>query len=164
MKNAIVLRPIRPEDRDLLCRIYGSTRTEELAPVPWTDEQKAAFIRQQFDAQTAYWDEQYPEAERSIIEIDGAPAGRFYVQRWPMEFRLVDIALLPEFRGRGLGTELIQGLFSEATRAGRAVTIHVEIFNPARALYERLGFTSRGEQGMYVLMEWKPETVEVGVS
>lgn len=164
MTNAISLRPIRPEDRDLLCRIYGSTRTEELAPVPWTDEQKAVFLRQQFDAQTAYWDEQYPDAERSIVEVDGAPAGRLYVQRWPKEVRLVDIALLPEFRGRGVGTELIQRLFSVAARAGKPVTIHVEIFNPARALYERLGFAPKGEQGMYVLMEWKPETAEVGVS
>jgi ribosomal protein S18 acetylase RimI-like enzyme len=162
--NAIALRPIRPEDRDLLCRIYGSTRTEELAPVPWTDEQKSAFVRQQFDAQTAYWDEQYPEAERSIVEVDGAPAGRLYVQRWPKEVRLVDIALLPDFRGRGLGTELIQRLVSEAARAGKPVTIHVEIFNPARALYERLGFAPRGEQGMYVLMERKPEAVGAGVS
>lgn len=164
MTNAIALRPIRPEDRDLLCRIYGSTRTEELAPVPWTDEQKAAFVKMQFDAQTAYWDEQYPEAERSVVEIGGEPAGRLYVQRWPKEIRLVDIALLPPFRGRGAGTELIQRLFSEGAATGRAVTIHVEIFNPARALYERLGFASKGEQGMYVLMEWKPETAGVGVS
>jgi ribosomal protein S18 acetylase RimI-like enzyme len=162
--NAVALRPIRPEDRDLLCRIYGSTRTEDLAPVPWTDEQKSAFIRQQFDAQTAYWDEQYPDAERSIIEVDGTPAGRLYVQRWPKEVRLVDIALLPDFRKRGVGTELIQRLFSEAARAGKPVTIHVEIFNPARALYERLGFAPKGEQGMYVLMEWKPEAVGAGVS
>lgn len=164
MTNAVALRPIRPEDRDLLCRIYGSTRTEELAPVPWTDEQKDAFIRQQFDAQAAYWDEQYPEAERWIVEVDGAPAGRLYVQRWPKEVRLVDIALLPDFRKRGVGTGLIRRLFSEAARAGKPVTIHVEIFNPARALYERLGFAPKGEQGMYVLMEWKPEAVGAGVS
>ena len=164
MTHAIALRPIRPEDRDLLCRIYGSTRTEELALVPWTDEQKAAFLKMQFDAQTTYWDEQYPDAERSIVEVDGAPAGRFYVQRWPKEIRLVDIALLPDFRRRGAGTELIRRLFSEARLTGRAVTIHVEIFNPARALYERLGFSPKGEQGMYVLMEWKPAAVEVGVS
>lgn len=164
MANAIALRPIRPEDRDLLCRIYGSTRTEELAPVPWTEEQKAAFVRMQFDAQTAYWDEQYPEAEKSVIEIDGVPAGRFYVARWLRETRLIDIALLPPFRGQGAGTELIRRLFSEATASSRSVTIHVEIFNPARALYERLGFVSKGEQGMYVLMEWKPAAAQVGVS
>jgi ribosomal protein S18 acetylase RimI-like enzyme len=160
----IALRPIRPEDRDFLCRVYGSTRTEELAPVPWTEEQKAAFIRQQFDAQTAYWDEQYPDAERSIVELDGRPAGRLYVQRWPKEIRLVDIALLPAFRRHGAATELIQRLFSEASERSVPLTIHVEIFNPARALYERLGFVSKGERGMYMLMEWRPPALAGSVS
>ena len=151
----VTLRPARPEDREHLLAVYASTRAEELAPVPWTAEQKAAFVRMQFDAQTTYWGEQYPDAERSVIEIDGAPVGRLYVQRWPQEIRLVDIALLPDFRGRGAGTELIQRLLSEATLTGRAVTIHVEILNPARALYERNGFAPKGEQGMYMLMEWR---------
>lgn len=158
------LRPVTPRDADFLCAVYGSTRTEELAIVPWSDAEKAAFVRQQFEAQTAYWDEQYPEVEKSIIEIDGVPAGRFYVVRWPREIRLVDIALLPSFRGRGAGTELIQRLFSEATRTESSVTIHVEIFNPARALYERLSFSSKGEQGMYVLMEWHPAVALRSVS
>ncbi len=116
--------------------------------MPWTDEQKDAFVRQQFDAQTTYWDEQYPEAERSIVDVDGVPAGRLYVQRWPKEIRLVDIALLPEFRGRGVGTELIQAALLRSRHGPeRAVTIHVEIFNPARGLYERLGFVVEGRTG-----------------
>ncbi len=160
----IAVRPARPEDRDFLCRVYGSTRTEELAAVPWTAAEKDAFVRQQFEAQTAYWDEQYPEAERSVIEIDGAPAGRLYVQRWPKEIRLVDIAILPEFRRRGAGTELLRRLFDEAEATGRIVTIHVEIFNPARALYERLGFVSKGERGVYDFMEWKPPKLAEAVS
>lgn len=160
----ITLRPVRPEDRAFLLALYASTRTDEMALVPWSDAEKATFLDQQFTAQTAYWDEQYPEAERSIVEIDGAPAGRLYVQRWPREIRLVDIALLPEFRGRGAGTELLRRLFSEAADAGKSVTIHVEMFNPARALYERLGFVSKGERGFYVLMEWRPAAVAGGVS
>jgi ribosomal protein S18 acetylase RimI-like enzyme len=151
----ITLRTVRPEDRDFLFSVYASTRTEEMAMVPWDDAQKAGFLTQQFQAQTTYWDEQYPEAQRSIVEIDGVPAGRFYVERWPTEIRLIDIALLPEFRRKGAGTELLKVLFAEASASGKTVTIHVEIFNPARALYERLGFVDRGERGLYVLMEWK---------
>lgn len=153
---SISLRPVRPGDEEFLLRVYASTRAEELASVPWAESQKESFLRQQFGAQTAYWAEHYRDAERSIVEVDGAPAGRFYVQRWEKEIRLVDIALLPEYRRHGVGTALIRGLFSEATRRGVPVTIHVEVFNPARALYERLGFQPRGEQGMYVLMSWRP--------
>ena len=154
---AVTLRRAEPGDEEFLFRVYASTRTEELSAVPWSGEQKQRFLRQQFGAQTAYWGEHYAEAERSVIEVDGLPAGRFYVQRWEKEIRLVDIALLPDFRRRGIGTTLMRRLFAEATERGVAVTVHVEIFNPARALYERLGFRPRGEQGMYVLMAWRPE-------
>ncbi len=160
----IALRSVRPEDHDYLLSVYASTRADEMAIVPWSDAQKTTFLAQQFHAQTTYWDEQYPEAERSIVEIDGVAAGRFYVQRWPGEIRLVDIALLPDFRRRGAGTELLRRLFAEGTAAGKPVTIHVEIFNPARSLYERLGFVSKGERGFYVLMEWKPPVAAGAVS
>jgi RimJ/RimL family protein N-acetyltransferase len=158
------LRPVRPEDREFLFSVYASTRADEMAVVPWSEAQKVAFCRQQFEAQTTYWDEQYPGAERSIVEVDGVPAGRFYVERWPKELRLIEIAFLPAFRGRGTGTELLKRLFAEAAEGGKTVTIHVEIFNPARALYERLGFVSKGERGLYVLMEWKPPALAGAVS
>jgi ribosomal protein S18 acetylase RimI-like enzyme len=160
----VSLRPVRSEDREFLLAVYASTRAEELAPVPWTEEQKAAFLRMQFEAQTAYWDEQYPKAERSVIDVDGSPVGRLYVQRWPAEIRLVDIALLPEFRRRGIGTGLLEKLFDEAASSGVPVTIHVELHNPARALYERLGFVAQGEQGIYALMRWTPAARKAAVS
>ena len=160
----IALRPVRPEDRDFLFSVYASTRADEMAMVPWGDTEKAAFLAQQFHAQTTYWDEQYPDAERSIVVIDGVPAGRFYVERWPGELRLIEIALLPEFRRRGAGTELLERLFAEASERNVPLTIHVEIFNPARALYERLGFVSKGERGMYLLMEWRPPALAGSVS
>ena len=160
----ITLRPVRPEDRDFLLSVYASTRTDEMAIVPWTGEQKAAFVAQQFAAQTAYWEEQHAGAERSVVEIDGVPAGRLYVERWPKEMRLIDIALLPDFRRKGAGTELLKRLFAEATERNVPLTIHVEIFNPARALYERLGFVSKGERGVYDFMEWKPPALAGSVS
>ena len=59
----------------------------------------------------------------------------------------MDIALLPEYRGRGIGTALLEELLVEADATGRRVTIHVERFNPARRLYERLGFVEAGDPG-----------------
>jgi ribosomal protein S18 acetylase RimI-like enzyme len=151
-----VLRPAEPADRDFLVRVYASTRAEELAVVPWTDEQRTAFVLSQFTAQDTYWRQQRPATTRSIIEVDGRPAGRLYVDRTPLEIRIVDIALLAEFRGDGIGTALVRGLLAEGDAAGLPVTIHVEQGNRARRLYERLGFAKVADAGAYDLCERRP--------
>jgi ribosomal protein S18 acetylase RimI-like enzyme len=142
---------------DLLLRVYGSTREEEMAMVvDWTAEQKAGFVRQQFEAQHAWYQDHYQGARFDVILVDGVPAGRLYVHRRPAEIRLVDITLLPEFRQGGLGTSLLRDLLAEGGAAGKPVTIHVETFNPAMRLYERLGFQPVEERGPYRLMKWSP--------
>jgi ribosomal protein S18 acetylase RimI-like enzyme len=147
------LRQAVPEDRDFLLRVYASTRAEEMLLVDWNDEQKDAFVRMQFEAQDAYYRENYGSATFDVIEVDGEPAGRLYVARWADEIRIIDIALLPEHRGVGIGTALLSALLDEAAEAGKRLSIHVEVNNPARRLYERLGFVEVEEQGVYLLME-----------
>lgn len=152
----VTLRPITEADMEFLHRLYATTREDELKQVPWTPEEKAAFVRQQFQAQHAYWRENYTDTSWDLIVRDGEPVGRLYVARWPDDIRIVDIALMPEHRGAGLGTRLIRELFAEGDASGRKVSIHVEIFNPARRLYERLGFVQAGDRGVYLLMEREP--------
>ncbi|CAA9414388.1 MAG: Acetyltransferase, GNAT family [uncultured Rubrobacteraceae bacterium] len=154
--NGVTLRPIRPEDGGFLYRVYASTRREELAQVGWGEAQKAAFLRMQFDAQSSYFRENYEGAEFSVILEDGRPVGRLYVARWPEEIRIVDIALLPEHRNAGVGSMLLGGLISESEESGKPVSIHVERFNPALRLYERLGFREVEDKGVYLLMERSP--------
>jgi ribosomal protein S18 acetylase RimI-like enzyme len=157
LDSRITLRPIGPDDMDLLLRVYGSTREEEMAMVlDWTAEQKAGFVRQQFEAQHAWYQDHYEGAQWDVILVDGVPAGRLYVHRRPAEIRLVDITFLPEFRQEGLGTSLLRDLLAEGEAAGKPVTIHVETFNPAMRLYERLGFQPVEERGPYRLMKWTP--------
>jgi ribosomal protein S18 acetylase RimI-like enzyme len=163
-EEMVTLRPARPEDREILLAVYASTRTEELAAVQWTEEQKAAFLRMQFDAQDAHYREHYEGATCEVIEVDDVPAGRLYVHRRPKEIRLVDIALLPPFRGLGIGTRLLEELISEANERAVPLTIHVEVFNPARSLYERLGFRPVEEHGVHLLMERRPDLVATTVS
>ena len=152
----IVLRPVTPADEPFLLRVYGSTRAEELAPVPWTDEQKAAFVAHQFAAQSAHYAQHYTGMSADVILVDGEQAGRLLVARWDEEIRIVDIALLPEFRGRGAGSALLDDLMTEARGVGKRLSIHVEIHNPAMSLYQRLGFQPVGEHGVYLRMEWDP--------
>jgi ribosomal protein S18 acetylase RimI-like enzyme len=152
--DAVRLRPATNADLPFLFRLYASTREEELATVvDWTAEQKGAFLRQQFEAQHAWYQEHYAGASFDVIEVDGEPAGRLYVARWEREVRIVDVSLLPAWRSRGLGTTLLRALFADADAAGKPVSVHVERFNPALRLYERLGFAFREDKGVYLLLE-----------
>jgi ribosomal protein S18 acetylase RimI-like enzyme len=153
MIPSIALRPAVALDMEFLLGVYASTRAEELAPVPWSDEQRDAFLRMQFRAQDQWWRAQRPAASFDVIEVDGEPAGRLYVDRGEHEIRVVDIALLPGFRGRGIATRLLREILDEGERAGIPVTIHVEQGNRARALYDRLGFEEISHTGVYALME-----------
>jgi GNAT superfamily N-acetyltransferase len=151
---ALSLRPITPGDVPFLAAVYASTRWDELEPTGWSDEEKAIFCRRQFDAQSAHYREHYPGASFQVIERDGEAIGRLYVARWEREIRIVDISLLPEFRGTGIGTKLLGELQEEAGAAGKSLTIHVERFNRALQLYQRLGFREVEDKGVYLLMRW----------
>lgn len=146
----------RGSDAEFLLSVYASTRAEELAVVPWTAAERDAFLRMQFDAQDRAYREQRPAAAFDVILVDGAPAGRLYVDRSVDEIRIVDIALLPEHRGIGVGTLLIRRVLDEGIQTGRPVTIHVERANRARALYERLDFRQISTTGVHDLLECRP--------
>ena len=153
----VALRPVRPSDEPFLLRVYAGTRADELAPVPWSPEQKAAFVAQQFAAQTAHYAQHYAGMSADVILVDDEPAGRLLVARWADEIRIVDISILPEVRGRGAGTVVLRRLLDEAAAAGKRLSIHVERQNRAVGLYERLGFQPAGEHAeVYVRMEWAP--------
>src|SRR5690554_6059204 len=140
MSKTIKLRPIETNDEPFLYRLYASTREEELAIVDWNETQKDAFLRMQFEAQHKYYRQHYRQTAFDLIVFDDGSVGRLYLARWPDEFRIVDIALLPEWRNQGIGSRLLQDILQEAQETGLPVSIHVECFNPALHLYYRLGF------------------------
>ena len=154
---AVTRRPIHPDDEEFLYSVYAGTRTDELAVVDWDEARKTAFLKMQFSAQHKHYQEHFPDAAFEIVLLDGNPIGRLYVDRREDEIRLVDIALLPEYRNAGIGTSLLKELMAEAAAAHRPVRIHVERFNRALRLYEQLGFTTIAEHGAYFLLEWAPD-------
>lgn len=149
----VALRPATAADRPFLLRVYASTREPELAATPFSAEEKAAFVEQQFDAQSLHYKSHYHDTSFDLVLVEGEPAGRLIVGRWAEEVRVVDIVLLPEQRGRGIGERLMRKVIAEAETRGVKTSIHVERFNPALRLYQRLGFVQVGEQGVHLLME-----------
>jgi ribosomal protein S18 acetylase RimI-like enzyme len=155
----LTLREATVDDEPFLFRVYADSRREELAHVPWTDEQRHAFLASQFAAQYRYYRENYDGATYQIVLADEQPVGRLFVARWPDEIRVMDIALLTEYRGAGVGTRVMRELCDEADAIGIPIGIHVENQNAARRLYTRLGFEERQDRGVYSYLVRPPRRV-----
>ena len=152
------LQPVRTEDEPFLFELYASTRSDEMALVGWDKPQQEAFLRMQFKAQRSSYAMQFPNADYRIIVHDGRAAGRLIVDRSGDDILLIDVALLPEFRNAGVGSALMRQVMAEAARGGKALKLHVEKMNRARHLYDRLGFSTIGDNGIYLEMVWKAES------
>lgn len=156
--RAVRLRPATLEDEPFLRQLFATTRADELALMGWDDNQKEAFIAMQFNAQKQQYVMSYPQAQHSIVLLHDIPIGRQMIDRGESEFILVDIALLPNQRNAGIGTHLIEDLLAEAASAGKPVTLNVWHSNPAKNLYQRLGFSvANDDGGVYCQMRWNPD-------
>jgi GNAT superfamily N-acetyltransferase len=148
------IRPARlPDDGDFLLSLYASTRLPELAGLGWSQAETDAFIRMQFGAQASHFRAAFPRADYSVICVHGERAGRLIVDRYGHEFIIVDLSLLPEFRGMGIGRGLVRRLLDEADAGRLAVRCHVLRGSDARPFWERAGFLARDDGGAYVAME-----------
>jgi ribosomal protein S18 acetylase RimI-like enzyme len=147
-------RPVTTADTPFLAEVYRASRWEELQPTGWDDAQKRAFLRQQFECQTSDWNRSLPKAKREIILVDGHLAGRLYTdtRSQSRELRVVDIALLPDFRRRGIASRIFAQLIEDAEKNGWEISLHVEHNNPARRLYDRIGFVPVRNEGVYLFM------------
>jgi len=158
----LTLRPERPEDEAFLFEVYASTRADELALTGWDAPTRAAFLRMQFNAMRRGYAQQFPNAQFSILLRAGQPVGRMVIDRAPEAVCLVDLVLLPEHRGLGFGTRLMQELLAEAGQLRKP--IHLHVFKGTRPVqwYQRLGFIKVGETGAYDRLEWRPGLAEAG--
>jgi len=148
----IGLRASQESDREFLHAVFASTRTEEFANAGWGAGEISALLASQFEIQDAYYRRHNPRARFDVILSGAAPIGRLYHDWSGSEARVIDIALLPQHRGAGIGGRLMHALVAGAAERGMPVSLYVEIHNPVRSLYGRLGFVATGESGIYVQM------------
>jgi ribosomal protein S18 acetylase RimI-like enzyme len=153
--SLIRLDPVGPADEPFLYQTFASTRSDEMALTGWNAQQQEFFLRMQYEAQRNSYLMQMPDAEYWVIRRDEMAAGRLILHRTSEKIYVVDIALIPEFRGLRIGSELMEAIMQEALLAGKSVGLHVERFNPALRWYERLGFTVIGSGPIYLEMAWR---------
>ena len=153
----VSLRPVTPGDEDFLLRVYKSSRGEDLRGLGWDEDRISEFLEMQYEAQGNFHASDFPNASDEVILLDSQPVGRLIVDRRADEIRLVDLALLPDYRNRGLGSRLIQSLKEEATLQRKPLRLQLIRFNRALGLFERLGFMRTSETGTHFQMEWVSE-------
>lgn len=151
---------MREEDASFLVYLYGTTREDELNQTDWDAETRTRFVQMQFAAQHQHYTTHFPDAAYDTVLLGAQAIGRLYVRRSESDIDLMDIAILPEFRGRGIGSRLLQALIDEAVATGRTVTLFVEVNNPrAREWYRRFGFVDVNFSGMHTEMRLDPKSV-----
>lgn len=154
MNTPFTLRPVEEGDSAFLYQLYASARADELAAWGWPEPQRQAFLQMQFRAQQLSYQRQTPPPDQHIICSADQPIGRLILTSDAAALNISDIALLPEYRNRGIGSALIRQVITTATQSSRPVRLHVELHNPARHLYERLGFHIVANDGVYYSMEY----------
>jgi ribosomal protein S18 acetylase RimI-like enzyme len=156
--RGFVLRTAHHGDLPALLALYADTRAAEMARVAWPAVAKQGFLAQQFELQHRHYVLHYADADFMVIERDGRLCGRYYLRRTAPEHLVVDISLLADCRGQGLGAALIRATQAEAQALGRGVGLHVVRDNAgARRLYERLGFQAcDGGSDTHQRMRWPP--------
>ena len=154
----ISLRPAIETDNDFLYQVFLSTRDQEAGFSHWQTPELEPLMRQQFQLQDRQYRANYPQGNFDLVLADDNPVGRLYVHRNQTEIRLIDIALLPEYRQRGIGRQLLNELVVEADNTTLPLTLHVECNNPVIDFYRRLGFQQQGEtDDLYYFMRREPE-------
>jgi GNAT superfamily N-acetyltransferase len=160
IKSDITFKAMSDDDMAFLSELYRTTRWQEVQQAPWDDEQRKVFLHQQFTAQHEHYITHYPNAEKLLIIKKNEAIGRIYVDRDEVSICLIDVALMPKYKHRGIGTTLLKELLTEAQKGGKKVLIHVENFNPAYQWYIKHGFQHIEDKGVYQYMEWHPQNFD----
>jgi GNAT superfamily N-acetyltransferase len=155
-------RPETEADAEFLAALYRDTRRWEVAGWGWPPEQQALFLNMQFDARRRGYGQMYPAAAGRIIRVSGADAGRMLVNEESAALHLIDVALLEEYRNRGIGTHLLTELQRDCDHRQLPLRLRVMAESPARRLYLRLGLKEVSADGIYVQMERSPMPVSEG--
>ncbi len=159
--TAIRLRPVDPTDEAFLRRVHAGTLEREIALAGWEDDGQRTILEMQYTAQRRHYEQVFAGADFLVVEVDSQPVGRFSVDRSGPEWCLIEIALLPQHRNRGIGRVLVGQLQKQAEDARKAVRLSVEKLNTGSLrFFERLGFQITGDEGTHFRLVWSGREVD----
>lgn len=154
---AYQLRKEMAADLGFLRHLFVANRWIEFAPLALGEQQRLQLLSSQFDLQDKHYKSFFPETDRRIVTVEGQPVGRIYILRGEPKWTLIDLSLLPEVAGQGIGSRLIDGMLAEADVARRPVSLHCSVTNPAFEIYKAKGFIEVAQEGADWIMERWPK-------
>jgi ribosomal protein S18 acetylase RimI-like enzyme len=153
--NGISLCPIEPKDNEFLLRVFKESRPDLNLINDISEEQRESIILEQFKMEKQQLEQIYPNAEFSIIKLNEEPIGRIYIYYGETTNRIVEIGLLEDYRGLGIGQRLMTTVIGNATKMKKNVRLQVAWFNQrAYKFYERIGFKVIENQEVFFEMEY----------
>jgi ribosomal protein S18 acetylase RimI-like enzyme len=140
------LRQATGADYTFLYHLHRATLKDYVTQTwGWDEEVQATMFKERFDP-----------ARYQIVVVEGRDVGALVMEQHTDALVLANIYILPEYQGHGLGTAVIKAILEQAGREKVPVTLRVLKVNPARHLYERLGFLITGETETHYLMSTLP--------
>jgi GNAT superfamily N-acetyltransferase len=146
-RNHLILRRAEAEDADFAFRVFEETMREYAIATwgTWREEES----RRETVAQVA-------AGRTEVIELGQVPIGVQLVDRQGTHIQLLQLYIAKEFQRRGFGTQLLERIFVAAREAKLPIRLRVLAVNPARKVYERLGFIVVETTPERFFMEWVP--------
>lgn len=154
------LRDAQPSDRPFLIALYTSTRADEFAQLCWTPDMERGFMLMQYESQRHDYERRYAGAQCQVIELQRCPIGRLWVAQDARSLTILDISLIEDLRGQGIGSECLRRVQQRAAAARLDVELQVLLGSPAQRFYERLGFRNVGDAGVRQAMVWSPHRLQ----
>jgi GNAT superfamily N-acetyltransferase len=150
------LRPETPDDTEFRLQLFCDSRPDDWSRTGLDRHILARLMREQFSLQTRAYLMEYPAARFEIIELDGVRCGRMVTDRAAAALLLVDLALTPGLRRRGIGSAVLGWLCGQAHEAGVPLRLNVASANSAALrFYARLGFVQTAAAPLTAALEWR---------
>jgi ribosomal protein S18 acetylase RimI-like enzyme len=155
--GTLMLRPEGADHAAFLFDLHETVKGAELAQMPVPEPIRRQLLDMQFRAMSMSYRAGYPAARFAIITLNDTPIGRLITNDGGERFHILHIALLPEWRSRGIGKVLMTTVLDEPKRRGKTceATVAADNFASLR-LWARLGFIERERDDINVILEWRP--------
>lgn len=153
----VSLRPQTEADLPFVEELVIAVREDEPGFRHLLPDERVRLLKEQHQLQWSHYRKVFPAAHFLLILADGQPVGRFYLDHAADHLRVIELSILPDYQGHGIGRRLMETIQAEAARRRHPVRLSVVNGNPVERFYATLGFVRDGLNGSHLRMRWSAD-------